>query len=280
MIRLTDHRRYPVVADSSRFAGKVLLLTGSAAAVKGDLIGFGGATAWRFLEEGGAGVALTDVQDETGEKAAAQMRGEGHNAAYMHLDVTDEAGWKAVIAGVKSKFGRLDCAVNIAGAIDTTTIDDTPVEKWQQVMDVSARGMFLGVQQSARLMRETGGGSIVNLSSMAARWASPYGAAYAASRAAMTHFTRGAAIQYGAEGIRVNCVLPGWVKSPFTKWIFTDEKLSAYRTNRVPLGRWGEPQEIAAAILFLLSDDASYITGSELLVDGGTTAGFFPKAGD
>ena len=268
------------MADSSRFAGKVLLLTGSAAASKDDLMGFGGATAWRFLEEGGAGVMLTDVQDEAGEKAAAQMRDAGHSAAYMHLDVTSEAEWLGVISAVKEKFGRLDCAVNIAGIIDTASIDDTPVEKWQQVMDVSARGMFLGVQQTARLMRESGGGSIVNLSSMAARWASPYGAAYATSRAGMTHFTRGAAIQYGPEGIRVNSVLPGWVKSPFTKWIFTDEKLSAYRTNKVPLGRWGEPQEIAAAILFLLSDDASYVTGSELLVDGGTTAGFYPKAGD
>lgn len=254
------------------------MLTGSAASAKGDLMGFGGATAWRFLEEGGAGVMLTDVQDEAGEKAAEQMRSEGHNAAYMRLNVTDESEWVSVVSAVKEKFGRLDCTVNIAGIIDTASIEDTPVEKWQQVMDVSARGMFLGVQQSARLMRESGGGSIVNLSSMAARWGSPYGAAYATSRAGMTHFTRSAAIQYGSEGIRVNSVLPGWVKSPFTKWIFTDEKLSSYRTKKVPLGRWGEPEEIAAAILFLLSDDASYVTGSELLVDGGTTAGFYPKA--
>ena len=96
----------------------------------------------------------------------------------------------------------------------------------------------------------------------------------------MTHFTRGAAIQYAPQNVRVNSVLPGWVKSPFTRWIWTDEKLSKYRTDRVPLGRWGEPEEIASAILFLLSDDASYITGSEILIDGGVTAGFYPPVGD
>ena len=242
-------------------------------------MGFGRATAWRFLREGGAGVVLTDVQDERGGLSAQRMRDAGFNAEYVRLDVTDETAWESVIGRTKLRFGRLDCLVNIAGIQDPMPIDETPVEKWQQVMDVTNRGMFLGVKHGARAMRETGGGSIVNLSSMAARWASPYGAAYAASRAGMTHFTRGAAIQYASWGVRVNCVLPGWVKSPFTKWIFTDEQLSKYRTDRVPLGRWGEPQEIAAAILFLLSDDASYVTGSELLVDGGVTAGFYPPVG-
>jgi NAD(P)-dependent dehydrogenase (short-subunit alcohol dehydrogenase family) len=264
---------------SGRFAGKVLLLTGSAAAVEGELMGFGGATAWRFLREGGAGVVLTDVQDERGERSAECMQGEGFKAEYMHLDVTSESGWESVIARTKTGFGRLDYLVNIAGIQDTTPIDETPAERWQLVMDVSNRSMFLGVKHSARVMRETGGGAIVNLSSMAGRWASPYGAAYAASRAGMTHFTRGAAMQYASWGIRVNCVLPGWVKSPFTQWIFNDERLSKYRIDKVPLGRWGEPHEIAAAILFLLSDDASYITGSELLIDGGATAGFFPPVG-
>jgi NAD(P)-dependent dehydrogenase (short-subunit alcohol dehydrogenase family) len=262
----------------NRFEGKVLLLTGSAAATEGELMGFGGATAWRFMRESGSAVVLTDVRDDLGEKSAQSLREAGFKADFMHHDVTDEDDWKAVVSAVVERHGRLDYLVNIAGIQDTASIEDTPVEKWQQVMDVTNRGMFLGVKYAARAMTGTGGGSIVNLSSMAARWASSYGAAYAASRAGMTHFTRGAAVQYASHGIRVNSVLPGWVKSPFTEWIFTDEKLSKYRTDRVPLGRWGEPAEIAAAILFLLSNDASYITGSELLIDGGVTAGFFPPA--
>lgn len=271
----TDQQLFP-----GRFDGRVLLLTGSASATEGELMGFGGAAAWRFLREGGKVVVLTDVQDEPGERSAQSMRDAGFTAEFMHHDVTDEAAWESVVSATVQKHGRLDYLVNIAGIQDTMAIEDTPVETWQQVMDVTNRGMFLGVKHGARAMQQSGGGSIVNLASMAARWSSPYGAAYAASRAGMTHFTRGAAIQYASWNIRVNSVLPGWVKSPFTKWIFTDEKLSKYRTDRVPLGRWGEPHEIAAAILFLLSDDASYVTGSELLIDGGVTAGFFPPVGE
>lgn len=265
---------------ANRFSGKVLLLTGSASATEGELMGFGGATAWRFLREGGKAVIITDLQDERGERSAEAMRAAGFTARFEHHDVTSESDWESVVASVVEKHGRLDYLVNIAGIQDAMTIDETPLGLWQQVMDVTNRGMFLGVKHGARAMKASGGGSIVNLSSMAARWASPYAAAYAASRAGMTHFTRGAAVQYAADGIRVNSVLPGWVKSPFTQWIFNDEKLSKYRTDRVPLGRWGEPAEIAAAVLFLLSDDASYITGSELLVDGGVTAGFFPPVGE
>ncbi len=270
-----DQQIYP-----GRFDGKVLLLTGSASATEGDLMGFGGATAWRFLREGGKAVVITDVQDELGERSAQSMRDAGFNAEFVHHDVTSETDWEAVTSNTLDKHGHLDYLVNIAGIQDTKSIEETSIETWQKVMDVTNNGMFLGVKHGARSMNRSGGGSIVNLASMAARWSSPYGAAYAASRAGMTHFTRGAAIQYASSNIRVNSVLPGWVKSPFTKWIFNDEKLSKYRTDRVPLGRWGEPHEIAAAILFLLSDDASYITGSEMLIDGGVTAGFFPPVGE
>ena len=265
---------------TDRFAGKVLLLTGSAAAAEGELMGFGGATAWRFMREGGKAVVLTDVQDEKGEASAQSLRDSGFTADYMHHDVTSEDEWKSAVSQTVEKHGRLDHVVNIAGIQDTMTISDTPADTWQKVMDVTNRGMFLGVKHGAEAMKLGGGGAIVNLASMAARWSSPYGAAYAASRAGMTHFTRGAAIQYAPHNIRINSVLPGWVKSPFTEWIWTDEKLSKYRTDRVPLGRWGEPEEIASAILFLLSDDASYVTGSELLIDGGVTAGFYPPVGD
>ncbi len=256
-----------------RFDGKVLLLTGSAAAVKGEQLGFGGETAWRFLEEGGRGVTLTDVQDEKGERAAQQMRDAGYDALYVRLDVTDEAQWSAAVARTTNKFGRLDGLVNIAGAIDRGTIAETPADHWQMVIDVSLRQVFLGTRASIEPMRQVGGGSIVNIASMVARSAQLYAAGYSTSRAGMVQFAKAAAVQLGKYNIRVNTILPGWTRTPFTESIYLDEAQRRVRDIRVPLGRWAEPREIAAAILFLLSDDASYVSGADLLVDGATTSG-------
>ena len=258
----------------ARFQGKVVLLTGAAAAVRGGQTGFGGETAWRFLEEGGRAV-ITDILDEMGEQSAEQMRQRGYEAAYMHLDVTEESEWKSVVAATVGRFGRLDALVNIAGAIERSPIEGTAVDAWQRVMDISMRGIFLGTRSVIEPMRTSGGGSIVNLSSMVGKWAAPYGAAYAASRAGMLHFSRAAALQLGPAGIRVNSVLPGWTRTPFTESVYMDDHERQVREAKIPLGRWAEPYEIAAAILFLLSDDASYVTGAELLVDGGVTTGFY-----
>ncbi len=256
-----------------RFKGKVLLLTGSAAAVRGEQLGFGGETAWRFLEEGGQGVMLTDVQDEKGERAASQMRADGYDARYMRLDVTDEHQWQAVVDRTVSEFGRLDGLVNIAGAIDRGTISETSSDHWQRVIDVSLRQVFLGTRTAIAPMRQAGGGSIVNIASMVGRSSSLYAAGYSTSRAGMVQFAKAAAIQLGKYNIRVNAILPGWTRTPFTESIYQDDAQRRIRDVRVPLGRWAEPKEIAAAILFLLSDDASYVSGADLLVDGGTTAG-------
>jgi NAD(P)-dependent dehydrogenase (short-subunit alcohol dehydrogenase family) len=255
-----------------RFDGKVALLTGAASAVEGELMGFAGAVAWRFMREGGKGVVLTDVKDDAGEKSAASLRKAGFDAVYTHLDVTDEAGWKAAVSMAEKRHGRLDVLVNAAGAIDRRSISDTPVDDWRRVMDITTTGVFLGTKCCADLMKRSGGGSIVNISSMASRMAMPYAAAYSTSRAGIVQFGKVAAIQYAKDGIRVNAVLPGWVHTPFTTWAYNDEAQRNVRSERVPLGRWGTPEEIAAAILFLASDDASYITGTELLVDGGVIA--------
>ncbi len=255
-----------------RFDGKVALLTGAASAVDGELMGFSGATAWRFMREGGRGVVLTDMKDETGEKSAASLRKAGFDAVYAHLEVTDEAQWKAAVEVSRKRFGRLDLLVNAAGTIDRRSIADTPVDEWRRVMDVSATGVFLGTKTCASLLGQSGGGAIVNISSMASRMAGSYGAAYATSRAAIVQFTKVAAIQYAGQGTRVNAVLPGWVHTPFTTWAHDDETQRNSRTQRVPLGRWGKPEEIAAVILFLGSDDASYVTATEVLVDGGVIA--------
>ncbi len=261
------------MSTRNRFEGKVALLTGSASSLRGERMGFGGCAAWKMLEEGGT-VVITDIQDEKGEASAEQMRSAGHDATYMHLDVLDEANWSEVLDKTLLACGRLDILVNLAGAQDRGTLYEVDVEQWQRVMAISTTGILLGARAVIPAMKVAGGGAIVNMSSMAGKFAGEYGSAYAASRASMLHFTRASAIQLAKFGIRANTVLPGWVHTPFTETIYEVESERDWRSERVPLGRWGEPEEVADAICFLASEEASYITGSELLVDGGVTAGF------
>ncbi|MCB1744313.1 MAG: SDR family oxidoreductase [Gammaproteobacteria bacterium] len=259
---------------SRRFDGRVLFLTGAAAASRKRLMGFGGAAAWRFLEEGGRGIVLTDVHDELGEQAAAEMREQGHDVLYQHLDVTDEEQWREAVANTVEHFGRLDYLVNIAGILDAQSLLGVDTLVWKRTIEISTLGVFLGARAVAQAMARNGGGAIVNLSSMASKQgAGTYGTAYAFSRAGMINFTKSEALQLAPLGIRVNAVSPGWVHTPFTDYLHTNPEQHAYRMGRVPLKRWGQPEEIAAGILFLLSDDASYVTGSELLMDGGVSAG-------
>ena len=256
-----------------RFEGKVALLTGSASSLRGERMGFGGCTAWQMLEEG-ARVVITDIQDDKGYASVEQMRSNGHDAIYARLDVLDEANWADVVDRAMVAYGRLDVLVNLAGAQDRGTLYEVDVEHWKRVMEISTTGILLGTRAVIPAMRESGGGAIVNMSSMAGKFAGEYGSAYAASRASMLHFTRASAIQLAKFGIRCNSVLPGWVHTPFTETIYEVESERDWRSERVPLGRWGEPEEVANGICFLASDEASYITGSELLIDGGVTAGF------
>ena len=175
-----------------------------------------------------------------------------------------------------SEHGRLDITIMAAGVNDRgNPIETTDVDVWQRVMDVTNLGMFLAVKSSVRPMRESGGGSIVLISSMMARIVRQNASAYATSRAGMTHFARSAAVQYGPDNIRVNSVLPGWAITPFTIDAFDDEWM-AQMAKRVPLGRVADASDIAGSILFLASDEAAYVTGSELLVDGGVTAWIGP----
>ena len=262
-----------VTSNRNRFEGKVALLSGSAASLKGERMGFGGCTAWQMLAEGGK-VVITDIQDDRGGAAAEQMRSEGHDAIYAHLDVVDESNWSDVVAKTLDAFGRLDILVNLAGGQDRGTLYEVDVKQWQKVMEISTTGILLGTRAVIPPMKDAGGGAIVNMSSMAGKFAGEYGSAYAASRASMLHFTRASAIQLAKFGIRANAVLPGWVHTPFTETIYEVESERDWRSERVPLGRWGEPEEIANGVCFLASDEASYITGSELLIDGGVTAGF------
>ncbi len=254
-----------------RLEGKVAMITGAANGVRGELMGFGGVSAWLFVREG-AKVVITDIDDEDGEMTARQIRESGGEAVFVRLDVTGEEEWEDAVRAAVSCFGRLDILVNNAGTASRETVENTTVEMWDGQMEVHAKGTFLGTRAAIPEMRRVGGGSIVNVSSIFGLIGSPSSTAYHAAKGAIRSFTKAAAVQYAGEGIRVNAVLPGYVDTPMTHRFFTDAELVAGRTESVPMKRFGTAEEIAYGILYLASDEASYVTGAELVIDGGTTA--------
>ena len=253
-----------------RLKGKTALIAGGASGVEGRLMGIGGAAVRRFAREG-AQVVIADIKDEIGEQTAAEIRAEGGEALYVHLDVTEESEWMAAVAAAVDRFGKLDVLVDAAGTSIRYKVEETPVEDFDLEMAVHARGAFLGSKHAIPRMREAGGGSIVIVSSM-------YGivgadsTSYPTAKGAMRNFTKAAAIQYAAEGIRVNSVHPGFVMTPLTEKIFDVPEIIGPRLERVPMRRLGTVDEIANGILFLACDESSFITGAELVIDGGYLA--------
>ena len=250
-----------------RLEGKVALITGAAAGVAGDLMGFGGAAARLFAQEG-AKLVLTDIKEEMGERTAIQIRENGGAALFLRHDVTSEQNWIEVVASAISNYGKLDILVNNAGISAPATVEETTVEAWDAQMDVHAKGVFLGTKQAIPEMRKVGGGSIINISSISGLVGSPSSAAYHAAKGAIRLFTKAAAIQYAKENIRVNSVHPGYAHTPLTR--YANDKRDWL--ERIPLGRLGNAYDIAYGILYLASDESSFVTGSELVIDGGTTA--------
>lgn len=259
----------------ARFEGKVALVVGGANADESRLLGFAGLSALEIARNGGK-IVIADIDDDAGERSVEKMKSARLEADYVHLNVTSESDWLTAVEMTVSKYGRLDIMIMAAGIPDRgETIATTDVDKWKNVMDVTNMGMFLGTRSVVEPMRASGGGSIVLISSMMARVVRDQANAYATSRAGMTHFARSAAVQYGPDNIRVNCVLPGWTLTPFTASAFNDE-WSERLAKRVPLGRVADASDIAGPILFLASDEAKYVTGSELLADGGVTGWIGP----
>ncbi|MDA1189105.1 MAG: glucose 1-dehydrogenase [Chloroflexi bacterium] len=254
-----------------RLDGKVALITGAANAVPGEMMGLGGATAWLFAREG-ASVVIADINQKEGQRSVAALREDGHNALFVKLDVSSEPGWQAVVKATVAEFGRLDVLVNNAGVGILATVEETTVELWDAHMDTHAKGAFLGSKHAIPHMRKQGGGSIVNISSIHGLTGSPTLAAYHAAKGAVRIFTKAAAIQYAKENIRVNSVHPGYVMTPMTEPGFSIPEVMKAVMSRIPLARLGTPDEIANAILYLASDESSYVTGSELVVDGGVIA--------
>ncbi|NQW20249.1 MAG: SDR family oxidoreductase [Chloroflexi bacterium] len=260
---------------NNRFEGKVALVVGGANADESHLLGFAGLSALEIARSGGK-IIIGDIDDEAGNRSVDKMKKAGLTAKYVHMDVTSESDWSATVEMTLSLYGRLDIMIMAAGIPDRgETIDTTEVDKWRQVMDVTNLGMFLGTRAVVGPMRKNGGGSIVLISSMMAKVVRDQANAYATSRAGMTHFARSAAVQYGPDNIRVNTVLPGWTLTPFTSNAFDAEWMERL-AKRVPLRRVADASDIAGPILFLASDEAKYVTGSELLADGGVTGWIGP----
>ena len=255
-----------------RLEGKVALITGAAAGVEGELMGFGGASARLFAREG-AKVVVTDVAEDMGRRTVAEMRNEGAEAMFPHLDVTDEEKWASVVEATALEYGKLDILVNNAGTGAFERVEDVTVEVWDGQMDVHAKGAFLGTRQVIPEMRKAGGGSIVNISSIYGLVGSPTSTAYHAAKGAVRLFTKATAVQYASEGIRANSVHPGFAMTPLTEGRFKSgsESLEA-RLAVVPMRRLATADEIAPGILYLASDESSFVTGAELVIDGGMTA--------
>ena len=254
-----------------RREGKGALITGGAHGVEGELMGFGGASARLFVQEG-AKVVLGDIAVEDGEKTASQLRDAGYDALFVKLDVTNEQDWQNAIETTISNFGRLDIMVNNAGTGGPGDVEETTEDIWQSQMDVHAKGVFLGTKYAIPELRKVGGGSIINISSIYGIVGSVGSTAYHAAKGAIRIFTKSAAVQYASEIIRVNSVHPGFIAPPMTRRGFNDPERQEFMLSRIPMGRIGDPYEIAKGIVYLASDESSYMTGSELIIDGGMTA--------
>ena len=247
-------------------------LDGKVAIISGGARGMGASEAKLFAREG-ASVVIGDVLEDEGRQTEAEINETGGRALFVRLDVTSQADWDAAVATAVQRFGGLDILVNNAGILVTSSIEDMTVEMWDQVMDVNAKGVFLGTKAAITQMKQTGGGSIVNISSISGLIGQDnVNAGYNASKGAVRIFTKAAAVQYAADNIRVNSIHPGPIATPMTAAGRADPDRVRRTEERTPLGRYGEPEEVAYGVLFLASDESSYVTGSELVIDGGYSA--------
>ena len=252
-----------------RVNGKVAIVTGAAR-------GQGEAEA-RILIAEGAKVMLTDILDADGEKLAQEL---GDNACYMSHNVCDETAWLDVVEATEAKFGPITVLINNAGILKIGALADTPLDEYMQVINVNQVGVFLGMKHVTASMTKAGGGSIVNISSIDGLVGMSHAVAYVASKFAVRGMTKSAAVELGPVGIRVNSIHPGGVETPMVTQLRSDDQQAEQQESgggfgsNVPLGRIGQPEDIAKLALFLASDDSAYSSGGEFIIDGGMTAGF------
>ncbi|MBV1913847.1 MAG: SDR family oxidoreductase [Pseudomonadales bacterium] len=246
-----------------RLEGKVALVTGAA-------LGMGRSHARLFAKEG-ATVIITDVNEEAGRENTQFINDAGGKAVFLKHDVASEADWKQVVDQAIESYGKVDILVNNAGILLSKSLEDTSVEEWDLVMNINLKGVFLGCRAIVPAMNKAGGGSIVNISSIYGIIGSPDCAAYEASKGGVRLLTKAAATDLVKHKIRVNSIHPGMIKTEMTKGIEDIPEAAAGIAAKVLLGRMAEPEEVSNAVLFLASDESSYVHGSELVVDGGYT---------
>jgi NAD(P)-dependent dehydrogenase (short-subunit alcohol dehydrogenase family) len=246
-------------------------LNGKVALISGGARGMGAEEARIFAREG-AKVVIGDISEDDGKAVEAQIAEAGGQALFIRLDVTQEADWAKAVDQAVSSFGKLDVLVNNAGISSRAFTDDTAIDAWDKIMEINSKGVFLGTRAAVPKMLEAGGGSIVNISSIMGLVGSAGGhPAYNASKGAVRIFSKAMAVRHGKDNIRVNSVHPGFMP-PMASGIAYDQDQRRGSLEQTPLGREGRIEEVANAVLFLASDEASYITGAELAVDGGFTA--------
>jgi len=246
-------------------------LDGKVAIITGGAYGMGASTAALFAAEG-ARVVIGDILDDEGPKRVAEIEAEGGTALFHHLDVTQDQSWATLVAAAVAAYGPIDILVNNAGISGSGEKDNTSTDSWDKLMDVNAKSVFLGMKHAIPEMEKAGGGAIVNISSISGFVGQEaIHPGYNASKGAVRLVTKAAAVQHAKSGIRVNSVHPGMLPPMLTSFQAGDPAREAMN-DAVPMGREGKPIEVANAVLFLASDEASYITGTELLVDGGFTA--------
>jgi cyclopentanol dehydrogenase len=252
---------------AGRLENKVALITGAGR-------GMGAEEARLFASEG-AKLALGDVLGAEVEQLAKELEAAGTQAIALDLDVTCEEDWAAAVEAVEERFGRLDILINNAGILDPAGIEDSTRELWDRVIEVNQTGTWLGMKAVIPSLRRAGGGSIVNISSIYGIVGSGTSAAYHASKGAVRVLTKTAAIQYGPEGIRVNSVHPGFIDTPMIQGVIPEEardEAEAALADQTPLARLGVSRDVAYGVLYLACDEAAFVTGSELVIDGGVTA--------
>ena len=248
-----------------RLENKVALISGGARGI--------GAAVTKIFAREGAKLVIGDILEEEGRRTAEEVTAAGGECYFVRLDVTSEADWAQAANEVTTRFGKLDILVNNAGVSARGNIEETSEAVWSRTMDINVKGAFLGSKQAIPMMRAVGGGSIINISSGAGITPQPNtSGAYAASKGAVRIFTKSTAIQYAQESIRCNSVHPGPIETDMLLGTRPEYDELDVMMGRVPLGRFGRAEEIANGVLYLASDESSFVTGSELVIDGGRTA--------
>lgn len=245
---------------------KVAIVTGAARGL--------GAAAAQALAAEGATVVLADVLDEVGEQQAAQMRAAGQQAHYAHLDVRDEAAWQALVADTVARHGGLDCLVNNAGITFPVTIEEVSADELRRIMDINFIGPAMGMKHAIQAMKARGAGTIINIASNSTRKVVPVTTAYSPSKAALANLSRVAALHCAPHHIRVNSIHPGPMQTDMLLGgeVTADHPQVRALIEAIPMKRMGKPSELGGMVVFLASEDSSYVTGAEFFVDGGASA--------